>query len=349
MKQLMPHPKPRAGARQSSLTARLTTAGSLLAVSLAFVASFFALPTAISMDVHWASLQPVQPAFPITVYPEEQKIVEDPKVEEMLTLHTNSLQAAAITAGGLITRLAEYISELPIHQSLASVGASGIVTVRAGYRQEEVATVFAKQLGWNTAQKTLFLKQLRTVEPILTEGQIVPGTYAVRSLMTPADVQIMLHERFQKEIVARYSIETEEILPLDDALTIASLLQKETRDPGEMRIISGIIWNRLWMGMNLQIDATLQYAKANKGTTKTWWPVPVPADKYIKSAYNTYQNKGLPTGPIATPSMAAVLAALNPKNTDCIFYFHDARGNFHCTENYKEHVRLLKKYYGQGK
>ena len=66
-------------------------------------------------------------------------------------------------------------------------------------------------------------------------------------------------------------------------------------------------------------------------------------------AYNTYQNKGLPPGPIATPSMAAVLAALNPKNTDCIFYFHDARGNFHCTENYKEHVRLLKKYYGQGK
>jgi cell division protein YceG involved in septum cleavage len=349
MKTLMPHPPVRARARQTSLTARLVTAGSLFAVVLAFVASIFALPTAISVDVHWASLQPVQPAFPITVYPDEQKIVEDPKVEEMLTLHTNSLQAAAGTATEVIMRLAEYISALPIHQSLASVGASGIVTVRAGYRQEEVAAVFAKQLGWNTAQKALFLKQLRTVEPIMAEGQIVPGTYAVRSLMTPADVQIMLHERFQKEIVARYSLDTEEKLPLDDALTIASLLQKETQDPGEMRIISGIIWNRLWRGMNLQIDATLQYAKANKGTTKTWWPTPVPADKYIKSAYNTYQNKGLPPGPIANPSMAAVLAALNPKNTDCIFYFHDARGNFHCTETYQEHVKLLKKYYGQGK
>jgi cell division protein YceG involved in septum cleavage len=349
MKQLMPHPKLRAGARPSTLSARLTTAGSLLAVSLAFVASFFALPTAISVDVHWASLQPVQPAFPITVYPDEQKIVEDPRVEQMLTLHTNSLQAAAITAGGLITRLAEYISELPLHKSLASVGASGVVTVRAGYRQEEVASVFAKQLGWNTAQKTLFLKQLRTVEPILTEGQIVPGTYAVRSLMTPADVQIMLNDRYQKEIVSRYSLATEELLPLHDALTIASLLQKETRDPDEMRVISGIIWNRLWIDMRLQIDATLQYAKANKSTTKTWWPVPVPADKYIKSAYNTYQNKGLPPGPIASPSMAAVLAALNPKNTDCMFYFHDARGTFHCTETYEEHVRLLKKYYGQGK
>ncbi len=349
MNQLMPHPKTGIRARKSTIASRLATAGSLFAVTLAFVASFFALPTAISVDVHWASLQPVQPAFPITVYPEERKIVEDPRVEEMLTLHTNSLQAAAITAGDLITRLAEYISALPMHKSLAGVGASGIVTVRAGYRQEEVATVFARQLGWNEAQKSLFLRQLRTVEPVMTEGQIVPGTYAVRSLMTPADVQIMLNDRYQKEIVSRYSLATEELLPLHDALTIASLLQKETRDPDEMRVISGIIWNRLWIDMRLQIDATLQYAKANKSTTKTWWPVPVPADKYIKSAYNTYQNKGLPPGPIASPSMAAVLAALNPKNTDCMFYFHDARGTFHCTETYEEHVRLLKKYYGQGK
>jgi UPF0755 protein len=103
--------------------------------------------------------------------------------------------------------------------------------------------------------------------------------------------------------------------------------------------------------MPLQIDATLQYAKANATTGKTgiWWPQVVPKDKYIKSAYNTYMNGGLPPGPIANPSIASVVAALNPKKTDCLFYFHDQNGNFHCTKTYTEHVALLKKYYGQGK
>ena len=114
-----------------------------------------------------------------------------------------------------------------------------------------------------------------------------------------------------------------------------------------MRMISGIIWNRLFINMNLQIDATLQYAKAE--TTKSWWPPVVPKDKYISSKYNTYAHKGLPPGPIASPSIAAVIAALNPKPTDCVFYFHDKRGQFHCSADYKGHVRLLKQYYGQGK
>jgi UPF0755 protein len=60
-------------------------------------------------------------------------------------------------------------------------------------------------------------------------------------------------------------------------------------------------------------------------------------------------NKGLPPTPIANPSVAAVLAALNPTKTDCLFYFHDRKGDFHCSETYEGHVAALKKYYGQGR
>jgi UPF0755 protein len=102
--------------------------------------------------------------------------------------------------------------------------------------------------------------------------------------------------------------------------------------------------------MNLQLDATLQYAKAQKSPIAgSWWPQVVPKDKYINSPYNTYLHAGLPPTPIASPSVAAVLAALNPVNTPCLFYFHDRNGNFHCTDTYAAHVALLKKYYGQGK
>jgi UPF0755 protein len=136
---------------------------------------------------------------------------------------------------------------------------------------------------------------------------------------------------------------------LDEALIIASLLEREAYDFTDMRYISGIIWNRLFTDMRLQLDATLQYAKGNKVKPQTWWPKVVPEDKYIASVYNTYKHKGLPPGAISNPSAEAVLAALNPVKIDCMYYFHDADGGFHCTKTYEEHKTLLKKYYGQGK
>jgi UPF0755 protein len=323
----------------------------MVVVTLALALALFSLPTVIAVDLKFARLEPPKPAFPVTVNPRTQTIIEDPEVEAFLDTHNTSLQASVNQAGNYLTKFALFISSLPVYQTLAGANGTGLVEIKAGYREEEVAAVFARELGWNSAQKTVFLRQLKVADPIMNEGEFVPGVYPVRGLlMTPGDVQIMLNERFLREIRNRYSTTTERQVPLADALTIASMLEKETKDPEEMRIISGIIWNRLWIGMKLQIDATLQYAKAsNDPNAKSWWPPPVPKDKYIKSPYNTYQNKGLPPGPISNPSTAAVLAALNPKKTDCIFYFHDSRGVFHCTETYKEHVSLLRKYYGQGK
>lgn len=349
LKPLMPHP--RTSSRQKTASGSQTSSiATIGVVSLAIAVALFSLPTAIAVDVKFSRNEPSKPAFPVTVDPRSKTITENPEVEAMLDEHNSTLQASAITAGGLITELASFISSLPVYHMLAGAAGTGIVTIRPGYREEEVANMFARELSWNANQKAVFLRQLKVAEPMMSEGQFVPGAYAVGGLMVPGDVQLMLHERYNQEILARYSTSTERLVPVEDALTIASMLEKETNDPTEMRLISGIIWNRLWIGMNLQIDATLQYAKANSSKSVTsWWPPVVPKDKYIKSPYNTYQNKGLPPGPIANPSTAAVLAALNPKKTDCIFYFHDSRGGFHCAPTYKEHVAMLKQYYGQGK
>ena len=157
-----------------------------------------------------------------------------------------------------------------------------------------------------------------------------------------------IYDRFTTEILERYSTTTASRVPLRDALIIASLIEREAGGWHDMRDISGVIWNRIFTGMNLQIDATLQYAKAD-GAKGNWWPKPVPDDKYVKSRFNTYRYNGLPPAPIASPSVAAVVAALNPKKTDCLFYFHDSRGRFHCSPDYEGHVKLLKKHYGRGK
>jgi UPF0755 protein len=165
---------------------------------------------------------------------------------------------------------------------------------------------------------------------------------------TPKEVAELLQEKFEADILARYTTAVEDKVPLEDALVIASLLEREASDFENMREVSGVIWNRLFINMPLQLDATLQYVKGGKTNEKTWWPVPKPADKYLKSPYNTYANKGLPPAPIGNPSAAAVLAALNPIATDCVYYFHDDNRNYHCSKTYEEHVQKLRAIFGRG-
>lgn len=326
----------------------IRAAAPIVVPALLLAVSLFSLPSIISNGARSEqSATLASSPFPVSVNPATKTIVENPVADALIENdQTSRFSAALWEAKGAAALLANVVTALPFYKYLGGADVQFAV-VKPGYRKEEVAQVFGETLGWNAGQRRLFLKNVSSVAPTLTEGQFVPGTYEVHGAMTPSEVQDLLAERFANQILARYTPEISEHVPLRDALIIASLIERETGGNDDMRVISAIIWNRLFSDMNLQIDATLQYAKAEK--SRSWWPAVVPKDKYIKSAYNTYANKGLPPGPIANPSIAAVIAALNPKPTDCIFYFHDKRGQFFCSETYKQHVSKLKKSYGQGK
>jgi UPF0755 protein len=220
--------------------------------------------------------------------------------------------------------------------------------IQSGERKEEIAHNFGEILDWDETQKANFLLAIEAEKPALSEGKFFPGTYIVARKATPETVAPLITEKFNTEVLARYTEDVQNLVPLTDTLIIASLLEREAYDFEDMRQISGVIWNRLFDNMRLQLDASLQYAKGSNPDEK-WWPRVRPDDKYIQSPFNTYTNKGLPPSPIANPSLDAILAALNPVQTDCMYYFHDKKGIFHCTPTYEEHVALLKKYYGQGK
>ncbi|MEK7602228.1 MAG: endolytic transglycosylase MltG [Patescibacteria group bacterium] len=340
---------PYKGKPKKTVGSSVRTIAPIIGTSLVLALALFSLPSILSLDIkeQQASAGSKVP-FPVSVDPSRKVITENASVDDLLSLGQSSKSAAAVElATSLFSELASFVAGLPIYKLLAGTDVQ-FVTIRPGYRQEEVAQVFGNALGWNNGQRKVFVAQVKSKPPTLTEGEFVPGTYEVHGAASPTEVQNVLHERFTSEILDRYSTSTAEQVPLNDALTIASLIERETGGTDDMRMISGIIWNRIFTNMNLQIDATLQYAKAQ--TTKSaWWPPVVPKDKYIKSAYNTYAHPGLPPTPIANPSVAAVIAALNPKQTDCIFYFHDKNGEFHCSATYAEHVKTLKKYYGRGK
>lgn len=314
----------------------------------------FSIPSILAIQIRNEQAVPTAPnQFPITVDPQNRTIVEDAQVDAFFASPQSPFQAAAGNSGDTLWHVFEWvatsIARAPWYQNIAAVDAPRFVTIKSGMRKEQVASVFAKELSWNAKQEKEFLTASASSTLPLIEGSFSPGVYTVTVGMTPNEAQTLVNERFENDILSHYGPEISTRVPLDEALIIASLIQRETIGTSDMRLVSGIIWNRLFINMRLQIDATLQYAKANMKTTTSWWPRVVPADAYLRSAHNTYLNSGLPPTPIANPSVAAVIAALNPLKTSCLFYFNDTHGNILCTNTYAEHVALLKKIYGQGK
>ena len=216
------------------------------------------------------------------------------------------------------------------------------VHITSGLRKEQIADRFANVLGWSAEEKAKFIALDHPTGIVDPEGYYFPGTYTVHTGETSASVSEKMFFNFEQEVEARFATSTTKMISLDTALKIASLIEREAAGKHDMRLISGIIWNRMFSGMNLEIDATLQYAK---GTSKNWWPQVVPKDKYINSPYNTYKYKGFPPTPIANPGLASIQAALNPEKTDCLFYIHDTRRRIHCAKTYTQHKRNIAIYY----
>lgn len=285
--------------------------------------------------------------FPIGVNPHKKEIIENPVVPTYFEEHVSVKSESAGTHTSWFQKAVGRLALMSWYQNLASLS-SRILVIEPGERKEQIAEHFAKILGWNSVEKEEFLHGIESTAPELTDGKFFPGAYTVARGAAPDVVIPLVTDRFKNEVLARYGDDVEAVVPLSDTLIIASLLEREAYDFEDMRLIAGVIWNRLFIDMNLQIDATLQYAKGSTAS-EPWWPRVKPSDKYIASIYNTYKNSGLPPAPIANPSLDSILAALNPRKTDCMYYFHDRKAGFHCSKTYQEHVASLKQYYGQGK
>jgi UPF0755 protein len=149
-------------------------------------------------------------------------------------------------------------------------------------------------------------------------------------------------EEFNKQVSTVKKPKSKQIINEETALKIASIIQREAAGKKDMNLISGIIWNRIFNGMKLQIAATLQYAKGSE--EDGWWQRVNSEDKKIDSSYNTYLHAGLPPGPIANPGLAAISAAYNPQKTNCLFYLHDKKRKIHCATTYEQHKKNIDIY-----
>ncbi|OGI91921.1 hypothetical protein A2933_01560 [Candidatus Nomurabacteria bacterium RIFCSPLOWO2_01_FULL_46_18] len=230
----------------------------------------------------------------------------------------------------------ELLAKLSFYIDLANPSMR-IVRVQEGLRKEEVAETLFQKLDWNEEDKNAFVKLVLAGKS--AEGRYFPKTYLVHKDAGPARVGEMMFVEFGKQVA---KIKPKNILNEENVLKIASLIQREAAGKQDMALISGILWNRIWNEMKLQIDATLQYAKGNE--ENDWWPPVSGKDRKIKSPYNTYLNEGLPPSPISNPGSAAIAAAYNPQKTSCLFFLHDKNRKIHCTKTYEEHKKNIELY-----
>jgi UPF0755 protein len=150
------------------------------------------------------------------------------------------------------------------------------------------------------------------------EGYLFPDTYELSKDSKPAEIIIRMLEELDRKLdtLPENWEETmaERKIDFHQLLTIASLIEREVVVDDERPIVAGIIYNRLAKGMPLQIDATVQYS-LDKPKERLF-----EGDLKVDSPYNTYKIKGLPPGPIASPSLKSIEAALYPAKTDYLYY-----------------------------
>ncbi len=186
-----------------------------------------------------------------------------------------------------------------------------------------------------------FLQEIEDPEvEYLLEGYLFPDTYEVYSDVGASDISKIMLRRMDQVINEEYRDRMSEMdLSLHEILTIASLIEREARVDHERSLISGVIYNRLEAGQLLQIDATIQYIL---GETKEFLTYD---DLEVESPYNTYQNEGLPPGPIAAPGEAAIRAALYPEDTEYYFYNYkyDDTGEHYFSRTYEEHMENVRR------
>lgn len=245
---------------------------------------------------------------------------------------------------------------LPVNLKLTSViekilkGPDEIwIIVPEGLRREEIAKKIISQLS--VEDDNFFYEQFMTASSGM-EGYLFPDTYLFPPDIDAANIVLKMNSTF-KEKYQELLEQTQSPLnkTQNELVTMASIIERETKSIDERSIVAGILWKRLDTdGWLLQADATVQYAivnsqlKTNSMKLENYWPILTKEDLEIDSPFNSYKYKEIPPSPISNPGIDSIKAALFPSNSDYWFYIHDSDGVIHYAKTLSQHNQNIAKY-----
>lgn len=220
------------------------------------------------------------------------------------------------------------------------------VTIPEGFSVEQIATLLEDK---GVITKEDFIKSIKEYNTpgyikedsnrkYALEGFLFPDTYQLLKKMNGKDVIEKMNKNFDTVIKGiekqiNKEIKTEDI---DKIVTMASIIEKEAEKGTERPVVASVFYNRLKIKMQLQSCATVEYALGVHKTIYTY------DDLAVKSPYNTYLVKELPTGPICNPGKDSILAAVSPSSTDYLYFVSkfDGSGTHFFTKNYNEFLNF---------
>ncbi|EFK07853.1 conserved hypothetical protein, YceG family, partial [delta proteobacterium NaphS2] len=170
------------------------------------------------------------------------------------------------------------------------------------------------------------------------EGYLYPDTYRFQRKEKTEKIIAILVKRFWNIVAPLEKQINESGMTLEQVITLASMVEKETGDPEERPVIARVFLNRLNRNMRLESDPTVIYGITNFNGNIT------KKDLKTRTPYNTYLIKGLPPGPIANPGLAAIKAVLNPAEGDYYYFVSKNNGTHHFSKTLQEHNRAVKRF-----
>jgi UPF0755 protein len=243
-------------------------------------------------------------------------------------------------------RFAAHLSAAEVLHRIESGGAQVAVwvTIPEGFSATEIAQRLAQRgLAEEPTLQAYFLDQPFEVAPGVRsrnlEGYLFPDTYLLPLQATPAALAAMMTDRFRQELPRDAASQAKRLgFTLPQVVTLASLIEREAKADDERPLMAGVYYNRLRLGMPLQVDATLEYTFAHHKMSITL------ADLARDTPYNTYLHRGLPPTPIANPGRPSLEAAFHPRPSHYLYYVYKGNGHHAFSRTLAEHEANVARY-----
>lgn len=217
------------------------------------------------------------------------------------------------------------------------------VTIPEGFTAKQIAQRLQDEgIGDAGAYEAAFLHDSIVVGGVRTknlEGYLFPSTYLIPNDASPKTVEDILTAQFRKELPRDAARKARARgLSIPQIVTLASLIEREAKADDERPLMAGVYYNRLRLGMPLEVDASIEYALPEHHDVITY------ADLKTDSPYNTYLHQGLPPTPIANPGAPSLEAAFNPKPSPYLYYVYKGNGHHVFARTLAEQNANIAKY-----
>lgn len=204
---------------------------------------------------------------------------------------------------------------------------------------KDINTLLNTDYNFNKYFNSTEILEQYKVDASSLEGYLYPDTYYLYHDSSPEEIIDILLSEFWKKFDENLQDRANQLgFSVHEVVTLASIIEGEAMLDSERSTISSVYHNRLKINMKLQADPTIQYIIPGPPKTLS------NRDLRIKSDYNTYQNYGLPPGPINNPGIASIKAALYPEDTNFLFFVAQGDGSHAFTTNEKDHEEAKRIY-----